>query len=117
MKSISFVQFLLFSFIILSCSVEDEILKPKENEQNNMEINGFYGKALYIAINDFYTYDYPMEKYRIVASESTDFYFIIFLPEILNYETADYGHQDFGSSVTYWISKENYKIEKKYLGR
>jgi hypothetical protein len=82
-----------------------------------MGITGNKGKAFYIAYTDFNKHNYPIERYIIKFTENENIYIIYFMPEILDFETADYGHKGFGNGITYWISKDSFDIIKKYYDR
>ena len=120
MKKIVII-FLLISIFLLTCN-EREINKGDIiliNNQKELTINGDIVNSLYIATTDFLTYHYPIERYEVKLKEEKAFFYILFLPKIeeVDYETANWGRQEFGGSITYHISKKTYEIEKKYLGR
>jgi len=96
---------------LISCT------RGNNNEQKNIYIDGNKVKALSICFEDFKHFDYPIERYEIEIEENDEVYIFNFMPEIVDYEAADYGHQGFGNSVFYWVSKKTFQIDKKYFGR
>ena len=84
---------------------------------SDMTINGDMAKALNIATRDFLRYHYTIEGYEVVLERDMNYFYIAFVPKIIDYETAGLEHPRIGNSVTYLISMKKYKIEGKFLGK
>jgi hypothetical protein len=112
-------MFLPIFVLFLACNKEDKMLANEITEYNqyDLTVDGGMAKALYIATKNFYIYHYPIERYKIIIKEDTNIFYIDFLPKITDYETAYLGHQGWGNSVSYRISKKTYRIERRVFGK
>jgi len=101
----------IISLFLFSCNKDNKI------NENEIIIKGEICKALYVAIETFSYLNFPIERYEIQLKDDNEYFEISFDPIIIDWKTANWGAQDFGGGVVYFVSKKTFKIEKWVFSR